>query len=322
MRMTGDRLRVNVELIDPNTRLSVWSGRIERDGADRQAVQDEIIGRLARELSFELFPIELERRAKDNGTDTLIYRGWAAMNAAYARTTLEAFRQAEALFMQALEREPENPAAQLGIAAYHANVGAQGLDGDSSAHLREARELLQDVIRRRPTSSPAHHFMGFVHNWLGQLPDAIESFERAVELNPSAAGSHAHLGHALARTGRLTEGLNHLHYAIRLSPRDPNMAYWLEFVGSAKLELGEHREAIETFHRAIDLNPGYPRSWAGLGAAYALAGQLEDAHRTIEKLKSMQPSMSSARLIERFGRPSGQAPHLREGLRLALAPTH
>jgi TolB-like protein len=42
MRMNGDKLRVNVELVDPATRLSVWSGRIERDQAERQAVQDEI----------------------------------------------------------------------------------------------------------------------------------------------------------------------------------------------------------------------------------------------------------------------------------------
>jgi TolB-like protein/Tfp pilus assembly protein PilF len=65
MRMLGDKLRVNVELTDPSTRLSVWSGRIERAGADRQAVQDEIVGQLARELHFELYPVESARRSND-----------------------------------------------------------------------------------------------------------------------------------------------------------------------------------------------------------------------------------------------------------------
>ena len=61
----GDKLRVNVELTDPSTRLAVWSGRIERAGADRQAVQDEIVGQLARELHFELYPVGSARRSND-----------------------------------------------------------------------------------------------------------------------------------------------------------------------------------------------------------------------------------------------------------------
>src|SRR5262245_13627995 len=100
------------------------------------------------------------------------------------------------------------------------------------------------------------------------------------------------------------------------------MAYWLEFVGSAELELGHQRAAIDNFRRSTALNPGYPRSWAGLAAAHALAGDLAEAHSSVEKLKSMQPELSTDRLVERFGRRPGQAPRLREGLRLALAPTH
>jgi TolB-like protein len=51
--VSGDKLRVNIELIDPKTRLPVWSTRIEREDADRSGLVDEIIGQLARELQFE-----------------------------------------------------------------------------------------------------------------------------------------------------------------------------------------------------------------------------------------------------------------------------
>ena len=50
VRMQDGGLRVNVNLSDPATRLPVWSGRVERDGADRHAIRDEIVGRIAREL--------------------------------------------------------------------------------------------------------------------------------------------------------------------------------------------------------------------------------------------------------------------------------
>jgi hypothetical protein len=77
---------------------------------------------------------------------------------------------------------------------------------------------------------------------------------------PSSANTHAHLGRTLMRMGRITEGLKHVHYAMRLSPREPMPAYWLEWVGSAELELGHFPQAIDYFARSRALNPDY--SWS------------------------------------------------------------
>jgi TolB-like protein len=56
MHMHRDKLRVNVELVDPATRLPVWTSQIERDSADRRGVRDEIVRHLARVLQFEILP--------------------------------------------------------------------------------------------------------------------------------------------------------------------------------------------------------------------------------------------------------------------------
>ena len=61
VRRQNDGLRVNVELVDSASRLSIWSSRIERDGADWQGLRDEIVARLARELQFEMVRIESSR---------------------------------------------------------------------------------------------------------------------------------------------------------------------------------------------------------------------------------------------------------------------
>jgi tetratricopeptide (TPR) repeat protein len=318
MRMNGDKLRVNVELVDPATRLSVWSGRIERDRAERQAVQDEIVGRLARELQFELYPIERERRSGDSDADALAQRGWAAMWAAYGRSGLEDFKRAETYFRQALERDPQNLGAQIGLGAYHANVGSQTLDQQPAAHLAKAVELLQEVVRRQPGNSGAWHYLGLAQKNRGDLQDAIDSFERSIELSPSNAGGHAHIGNALVRLGRHAEGLAHIRYALRLSPRDPNLAYWLDFAGQAELELGHDQQASDNFRRSTALNPDYQRSWAGLAAANAISGHVEEARGNLDKLRSLTPSLTTEQLLERFGRRKGQSSRLREGLHLVL----
>jgi TolB-like protein/Tfp pilus assembly protein PilF len=320
MRMRDAKVRVNVELIDPKTRSPVWSARIERDHGDHHGVQDEIVGRVARELQFGMYQVESEVRSADHDAAALAYRGWAAMWNAFSQSHVETFRQAEGYFTQALARDPQYFSAQVGLGAYHVNVGAQQIVADAKPHLARAGEILQDAIRRRPNHSGAHFYMGLVHSARGQLPEALDCFERAVDLNPSMASAHAHIGHALARMGRADEGLEHLRYAMRLSPRDPNLSYWLQFAGNAELQLGNHAEAIDNYRRSTAMNPHYPRSLAGLAAAHALSGNLDEARVYAAKLRQESPQLSVDELVQRFARPSGSRPSpLREGLQRALS---
>jgi TolB-like protein/Tfp pilus assembly protein PilF len=298
MRMNGNMLRVNIELIDPATRLPVWTTRIEHDGADRYGVLDEIVGRLARELQFELITIEAERRLNDSDADALVARGWAAL----FNITPESYRQAESLFRQALERDPQSLSAQIGMGAYHARIGALLLDNDTLGHRAKARDLLQDAIRRDPRSSAAHFYLGLALKISPTYQEAIEEFENAIELNPSFPAAHVHIGDALAQTGRPAEGLEHIKYGIRLSPRDPSLGIFLDMAGSVELERNHFEAAIDYFRRSAALKPAYARPWAGLAAAHALAGRGDEAQGYAEKLKAFAPSLSAERLINQFGR--------------------
>jgi DNA-binding SARP family transcriptional activator/TolB-like protein/Tfp pilus assembly protein PilF len=312
VRLGDDNLRVNVELINPATRLSVWSGRVERRGADRQGVRDEIVSRLACELQFEVLPIESQRLSNDFDADALAYRGWAALS----QVNLEGYQEALALFNKALERDPKNLSAQLGIGAYHARMGAQVLDTDPGGHRARAEEILRQVLVRDPESSQAHFYLALALNRLPTLPEALEHLERAIRIDPSDASAHAQIGNGLIRSGKVSEGLEHVRYAMRLSPRDPIMPVWLEFAGNAELELGDYREAVTMFERSIAVNPRYPRSWAGLVAAYALANQPIEARRAAAKLRTFAPNLENEDLPRHFGRSANSKLH--EGLVLAF----
>lgn len=312
VRIQDDNLRVNIELINPATRLSVWSGRVERRGADRQGVRDEIVSRLSRELQFEVLPIESQRLSNDFDADALAYRGWAALS----QVSLDGYKQALILFNKALERDPKNLSAQLGIGAYHARMGAQVLDTDPGAHRSEAERILRQVLVRDPESSQAHFYLALALNRLPTLPEALEHLERAIRIDPSDAGAHAQIGNALIRSGRVSQGLEHVRYAMLLSPRDPIMPVWLEFAGNAELELGDYREAITMFEHSIAINSSYPRSWAGLVAAHALANEPAEARRLAEKLRTFAPNLENDDMPRHFGRSENSKLH--EGLVLAF----
>lgn len=312
VRIQDDNLRVNVELINPASRMSVWSGRVERRGADRQGVRDEIVSRLSRELQFEVLPIESRRLSNDFDADALAYRGWAALS----QINLDGYKQALALFNKALERDPKNLSAQLGIGAYHARMGAQVFDTDPGGHRSKAEKILRQVLVRDPESNQAHFYLALALNRLPTLPEALEHLERAIRIDPSDASAHAQIGNSLIRSGKVSAGLEHVRYAMLLSPRDPILPVWLEFAGNAELELGNYPEAITMYERSIAINPHYPRSWAGLVAAHALANEPTEARRFAVTLRTFAPSLENDELPRHFGRSENSKLH--EGLVLAF----
>jgi adenylate cyclase len=81
VRRTGDRVRVNVQLIKTETGAHIWADRFETDNADLAESQDAITGRLAQTLNLELIEaagrrIE-EERVVDPDSRDLVMRGWA-----------------------------------------------------------------------------------------------------------------------------------------------------------------------------------------------------------------------------------------------------
>ena len=145
----GNILRVNVALVDARNRLQIWSGRFEREGGDRHAVQAEIVNGLARELHVSVDRTESSRTSKDPDVHELIFKGFAAIQAARLNG-VEAIRPAETYFLQALERDPDAIRAQVGLGAYHAHMAVQLFAPDPAPHLAKAEAILQQVIDRHP----------------------------------------------------------------------------------------------------------------------------------------------------------------------------
>jgi len=318
VRTQDSILRVNVQLLNAATRLPVWSDRVEREQGERHAVRDEIVARIARELQIDILPIEGERRSADQSADAAAFLGWAAMHAGFTTTNIDEYRKAEALFKQALERDPQNMSAFIGTGTFHTNVAVQRLVPDVSAHFDKARDILTQAVQREPRNPNALYQLGILLQGTRQIREALDLFRKVTELNPSNAGAHAHTGHALARLGEPEKGIEHIRYAMRLSPKDQAHAIWHEFIGNAQLELSRYPDAIESFERSAAIAPRYPRPLAGLAAAYALAGDAAQAQAAIGKLKAAATTIPTDELLQRLGR--NPKSRLYGGLSLALAP--
>ena len=78
----GNRLRVNVQLIDAETGNHLWAERFDKPIADLFDMQDEIVSRLANTLNAELIAAEARRAERSPHPDAmdLVFQGRAWFN--------------------------------------------------------------------------------------------------------------------------------------------------------------------------------------------------------------------------------------------------
>ncbi len=65
----GNRLRVNVQLIDAETGNHLWAERFDKPVADLFDMQDEIVSRLANTLNAQLIAVEARRAERSPHPD-------------------------------------------------------------------------------------------------------------------------------------------------------------------------------------------------------------------------------------------------------------
>ena len=111
----GNRIRVNVQLIDAETGNHLWAERFDKPLADLFDMQDEIVARLARALSSELVAAEARRAEQTPNPNSmdLYFQGLAWLNKGL---TPEHVAQARSFFDRALTADPENVDALVGSA--------------------------------------------------------------------------------------------------------------------------------------------------------------------------------------------------------------
>ncbi len=290
----SDRMRVNVQLVDAQSGNHLWAERFDKPVADFFDMQDEIVARLANQLSVELLAAEACRSARAANPDSfdLVLQGWARLNKG---PTSENLSHARAFFERALALDPNNVLALVETAFVDFLVGTYFLPDDRTALLVAAEAASIKALSLAPESALAHLCLGMVLGVTNRAEAGIAESERALAINPNLAVAHAAIGMYKVYVGRAEETEAYVQEALRLSPRDPSAFYWQMFVGVAKIILGRHEEAIAWLRRSIEANRNNPMSHFVLAAALALLGRLEEARAAAQAGLTLNPQFTIAR---------------------------
>jgi TolB-like protein/Flp pilus assembly protein TadD len=292
----GDRMRVNVQLIDAGTGNHLWAERFDKPVGDLFDMQDEIVTRLARQLGTQLISVEARRaeRAPNPDSMDLYFQGMAALNRG---NTPDYLLQARDYFERALALDARNIEA-LVWGAYVDTLKASLYAGDDRAvRLAAAEAALATALSLAPEHAWAHLSLGLVQIQTKRALQGIAECERALAIDRNLAPAHAMIGLAKYRIGSGEETEAHVEEALRLSPRDSFVAAWMSIAGDAKLFLGSDEEAVTRLSRAIALNRNNPYTYFLLAAALAHLDRMDEARDAVRAGLALNPDFTMRRYL-------------------------
>ena len=238
-----------------------------------------------------------------------------SLDAAWRHYQMGQWDQAEQLYLQVLEVDPNQ------VDALHLLAAIAGQTGRES----EAIKYLRAVLRLQPGLAAAHNNLGNAFAAQGKFPEAVACFQEAVRLQPGLAGAHNNLGNALREQGRLAEAVASLRQALRLKPdyaeAHQNLGLTLQSDGKlaeaqaclqqavylnpdhaeAHFQLGvalgkqeKHAEAAASFGQVLRLQPDHVEAHIQLGVGLSNQGKFDEAAASYEKAIRLKPECADA----------------------------
>src|SRR5215472_1778590 len=120
VQKAGDKVRVNVQLIDARVDTHLWAKSYDRDLTDVLAVESEVSQEIAEALQANLSSTESHALASAKTRDAEAYdlflRGEFEWLQAESREGVDAYDRSEAFYRQALARDPNFAEASAGLA--------------------------------------------------------------------------------------------------------------------------------------------------------------------------------------------------------------
>jgi tetratricopeptide (TPR) repeat protein len=274
VRRSGDRVRINAQLIDAENDKNLWADRFDRDLGDFFALQNEITGRIANALNLELVRMEATRPTDNPEALDYIFRGRAENNKGSSR---EAFAKAIDCYERALVLDPGSVEAHSLLAGTLATRVVERETDSAAADIVRAEGLIERALATSPLNPLAHHAKGLLMRAQNRPEEAMPEFETVLAFDPNSTSALHLLGWCKLLTGSIDEVIPLAEQAIRLNPRDPFIANRYVRIGMIHLVQSRTDEAIVWLEKARNANPREHYTRAFLASAYALKGQPDRA---------------------------------------------
>jgi serine/threonine protein kinase/tetratricopeptide (TPR) repeat protein len=315
VQRSGDKVRINAELIQASNDRLLWGKSYERDLSDILTLQSAIAKAIVDEIEVTVTPQEKVRLVRSQSVNPGAHEAYLAGRFYGNKRTAEGVTKGIAYFEQAIAKDPKYALAYAGLAdSYHALPEFTSMPIEEAfpkARTAAMKALELDDSLAEPHSALASVIEDYDWDWAG----AEQEYKRAIELNPGLSGVRASYSNLLLELGRLPEALSQAKIAQQIDPLsvsandnlagvlyysgdydgsisrcrktlelDPTSHQAHRHLGQAYTQKKQYAEAITELKEAIELSHGSSEALAELGYVYGVSGEKNDAERILQQL--------------------------------------
>jgi TolB-like protein len=291
LRKSGNKVRVTAQLIEAMTGTHVWAERYDRALDDIFEVQDEITINVVGAIEPSLRQAEIER-AKRKRPDSLdaydLYL--RALPHVHVFMPGEADK-ALALLNQALELQPDFPAARAAAAWCHEMRYLRG--GLQDADKKAALDQAQGAIEAGPDDATTLYTAGFVIGLVAHdYTTSMEIIDRALTLTAASAAALGLGAVILAHAGDSAKAIDYAQRAIRLTPFSRESAVPYGALAMVYCATRDFPSAVSAAATAIQANPRFSLSHALHTAALVGSGRMGEARAAATRVLECEPDFT------------------------------
>jgi eukaryotic-like serine/threonine-protein kinase len=316
VQRSGDRVRINVRLIDASER-QMWSEGYDRDLRDVLSIQSDVASAIAREIRVKVAPEESSQLASKGPVDPEAYQLYLQGRIAFLRFTPESLTEAEEYFDRAIAKDPQYALAYTGLADAYIQLAGRARSPHEA--MPKARMAIERALSLDPNLAEGYASLGQVKlfyefDWEG----AGTAYRRALERNAGSALIHQTNGLYLAAQGRTAEALAEADRVLDLDPvssssgclrtrllyyarqhdraieqytrtlsADPTVAGFCTFTIFAFQQKGRFDEAIAAAKRINTASPNEMLPRAALARSYGVMGNKDEAQKVVAAMEDL-----------------------------------
>ncbi len=291
VRKSGTQVLIVAQLVNAATGDSLWSDRFPRELKDIFAVQEEIAGLIAKNLSLKLGTNPNAARS----VNPEAFQSFLAGRAQAEKADGASLRAAAESFRRAGELDPNYAAAWAQLAWVNIQLARWG-GLPQAVGLERARKAIAQAVALEPDSPDVLLALGWVRrtadwDWRG----AAQAFRRALEFRPNHPQTLADAAVLWCNLGRMDEALQLAQRAVDLDPL--NAASHLN-LNQLFRQAGELAKSEQAIRRALQLAPHGQRYHTYLARILAETGRIEEAEREVAQETDEIGRLFSTALIQ------------------------
>lgn len=291
VQKSGDRVRINVQLIHAASDRHLWAETYDRKLDDIFSVEGEVAQAIAEALQTKLSGAEhaaLNNVPTQNAAAYDLYLRGLSYELRY--NNQQDYFDAERYYRDAVRTDPAFALAWAHLAMVQSYLYLNGMTR-TGAYLAELRNAAETAMKLQPELGEAWLARGYYfYRGLSDFDAAIAAFQQAGKRLPNNPEVAAAIAYVQRRQGKWDESLANLALAAGRDPQ--NLSYW---TGMAEIHsaLRRYPQAQATLDHALELSPDRA---VGLNATkaeyYRDAGDLDAAQQYLDKLPADEPTMA------------------------------